>query len=537
MHGRDPSRVASAVYNTSQRIISNENIRFPYNMCSFTDLQDDLTIGTSLKTYESNKGRAIEETQVPFGTKHLTNEQKDLTVEYNIEDVLGTESLLEDRWEYVQTKISIAKKFGLDRYGALKRTIASLSADVLVKYDKNRNLSFLMDPIIYKLHPSIENYVSSTLPQWLVDKFLKYDANVGLLDRSFTLFDNLVTIGEGGAHSTHINNDTIPNRVLTVTPKKGKILILIDISSYYPNTAITFNYQSRAIDDKSIFARLVDEKNNLSPIAKGPNSTREVREALTAVKALINATVGAYKQQYNRLYDPQQNVNVCFTGQLLILALANELYEHVHAKIVQVNTDGIILEFDEDKASMVKMYIRKWESITGLKFDATRLSRLWQNNVNNYIMETAKGKLKVKGRWLDPTLSPFNNLFFRVIKKAVFNYLVHGKPIDATIRDEDNPLMFLYTAKTGGSYSGTVLHNVRGDIQLGKVNRIYASTDTVNGGLFYKIKGQSRGLVPDCPNNAKAYNNEVVGLPQDINYEWYIDRAEKLLNSLIRVEL
>lgn len=537
-HGRDPQKVARDVHAVSNKIVvSNENVRFTYNMCSFTDIQDDLVVGSSLKGYESNKGRSIEETNVPFGTTNLTQKQKDLIIEYCGEDVLGTESQLTDRWEYVMTKVNIARKFGLDQYQALKQTIASLSANVLVKYDRNRDLRFLDDPIKYELHDRIRGYVQSALPQWLVDKFLNYDADIGLLDRDFVLFNNYVTIGEGGAHSVHIKNELLPNRVLTVMPKKGRIQILIDISSYYPNTAITYGYQSRAISDKTIFPRLIDEKNKLSPIAKGPTSTREVREALTAVKALINATVGAYKQKFNRLYDPQQNVNVCFTGQLLILAIANELYEHVDADIIQVNTDGIILEFDDDKAELVKYYIRKWEVTTGLKFDATVITRLWQNNVNNYIMEAKSGKIKIVGRWLDYTLSPFSNLFFRVVKKAVFDYLVRGRPIATTIRDEEDPLMFLYTAKTGNGYKSTVLCNSRGEVSFGKVNRIYASTDTVNGGRFYKVKGQARGLVPDCPDVAKDYNSEVIGIPSDLDYNWYIDKAEKMLNMLIRVEL
>lgn len=529
--------VVSKVYETAQNIISGNNARFDYKMCTFTDLQDDTQQGVSLKTYESNKGRAIEETKVPFDTPKTTKLQRELIVRYNCEDVDATENLLEERWEYVMTKINIANKFRLDPYMALKKTIAGLSANVLIKNPYKKDKSFLTAPIRYELHEKIKDYVESTLPPWLVKKFTDYKADVGLKDRDFVLFDNYVTIGEGGAHSVHIKNDTKPNHVLTASPKKGKILCIIDISSYYPNTVIQFGYQSRMVDDPKVFESLIDEKNKLSPIAKGPNSTKEVKDALTAVKALINATVGAFKQPNNSLYDPQQNVNVCFTGQLLILALANEMYENTSADIYQVNTDGIVLEFDETDAKKIKFYIRKWEKITGLKFDVTLVSRLWQHNVNNYIMETSSGKIKVKGRWLDPTLNPFNNLFFRVVKKAVFDYLVRGTPIDATIKNEKNPLMFLYTVKTGGTYDGTVLATPNGEIMLGKVNRIYASTDKVNGGTFYKQKGQSRGLVPDCPQVAKTYNTEVVDIPSDLDYQWYIDKAQKMLDSLIRKEL
>ena len=85
---------------------------------------------------------------------------------------------------------------------------------------QSKNKSFLNDPIEYTLHDKIKDYVYETLPAWLIEKYTSYDANVGLNERDFVLFDNYITIGEGGAHGIHIKNTNTPNYVLTAVPKK-----------------------------------------------------------------------------------------------------------------------------------------------------------------------------------------------------------------------------------------------------------------------------------------------------------------------------
>ncbi len=59
----------------------------------------------------------------------------------------------------------------------------------------------------------------------------------------------------------------------------------------------------------------------------------------------MNTTYGALLNKYNDLFDPLMGRSVCITGQLFLLELAEHLYADIPGlKIVQLNTDGIIVE-------------------------------------------------------------------------------------------------------------------------------------------------------------------------------------------------
>ena len=57
------------------------------------------------KNFESNIGRAIEETSVPFGTRNLSASQKAKVVKYNWADVYGTEEMLSRDGSMYKNKI------------------------------------------------------------------------------------------------------------------------------------------------------------------------------------------------------------------------------------------------------------------------------------------------------------------------------------------------------------------------------------------------------------------------------------------------
>ena len=83
-------------------------------------------------------------------------------------------------------------------------------------------------------------------------------------------------------------------------------------------------------------------------------------------------------------------------------------------------------------------------------------------------------------------LTRFTILNFPSFKKAIYEYLVNGIDISRTVHSETNPMLFLYTAKRGPTFTGTVLCSKNRDVKLGKINRLYASTS--NLGLVYKVK-------------------------------------------------
>ena len=540
--GDSVEMLCEKAFNYSEQIV-NKMVKssFPYSMCSFTDLKDDLIIGHRLKEYESNRGLAIDETPVPFGKRNLTKEQKDLIVEYNMRDLDATEDLLTTRMQYVNSKINMAEMYNENPYELLKYTIASCGAKVLTTRQSVADNIYLSIPIKYSVDPRIRDYVYGNLPLYFIGSFTDYDKLTRSSDREkeFALFNNAVTIGLGGGHSVHTTNNASKDTVLYIEEEAGMVFLNVDVDSYYPSEAVEFGWQSRSSKDDTLYPKMLAKKRELSPLVKkGLGGEKMAREVLT-VKNIINAYTGALKNEFNTLYDPQQNVNICLTGQLLLFSLANEF--HIKGsgkiKIIQTNTDGIVIKFPVALSALVKNLIANWQKVTNLKFDATRIKRMWQKNVNNYILEDANGGYKNKGAWLGFKPNPLRNLSFNIINKAVFNYLTASTPLETTIRGETNPLMFMYTVKTGGGYNKTVLSTLKKNIDYGFVNRIYASVDRMNSGRLYKIKGSSRSLVPNCPEFAKVHNQAVTTIPTDIDYAYYINEARVTLNRLSRVDL
>lgn len=120
-----------------------QDARFPFHN---TDLMDDTLKGTSLKSIEGHLGMSIEESSVPFDIcRKLTSEERDEVLRYCEHDVDATEQLLILRSDYLETKLHLADRAGIDPYKALSLTNAKLTAAVLkaerVEHDDEREYS------------------------------------------------------------------------------------------------------------------------------------------------------------------------------------------------------------------------------------------------------------------------------------------------------------------------------------------------------------------------------------------------------------
>ena len=93
------------------------------------DLKDDMDQGLSLKAIEAHLGYPIVESSVPFDyPDKLNKEQRDEVLFYCKNDVARTSDLLKLREPYIQTKLDIADRFGIDPYKAISLTNAKLTA-------------------------------------------------------------------------------------------------------------------------------------------------------------------------------------------------------------------------------------------------------------------------------------------------------------------------------------------------------------------------------------------------------------------------
>lgn len=212
-----------------------------------------------------------------------------------------------------------------------------------------------------------------------------------------------------------------------------------------------------------------------------------------ALKLVVNTAYGALLNKYNDLFDPLMGRSVCITGQLFLLELAEHLYADIPGlKIVQLNTDGIMVECD--KADLDKrMRFAMRQSRTGFELEEDSVVKIAQKDVNNYIEVQPSGKSKAKGGYLVKgisTVGAFNiNNSCCIVATALKEYFVNGVPVEDTINGCDDIFQFQIVAKAGAKYREAyhIVDGVKEPVQ--KVNRVYATANDRYGKLF-KVKAE-----------------------------------------------
>lgn len=548
------------IYQLSKNIIKEkpdtlDNISF-WNRFLFTDLFDDWKNG-SLKEFESNQGMSIEESMISFDKDDLTDLDKANTLKYCYHDVKATVKLFNYRWEkYLSAKLELAKLFDINPYKALKSTNAKLASIILnaKKVDREENLNYVI--------PSrVEAYIKENVPNDVLEAFkiLNYD------DKVFNIYDNEVKFGIGGIHSTYCN------KLYTKTDDEYQ-LINVDVTSYYPNLLMKFKYMSRNVSNPKIYEDIYVLRRKLKQDAKEEKEHNgkteryvQLMAAQEGLKLILNTVYGAMKNKYNELYDPYNAGSLCYTGQLLLTALASKIHKNIFGiKIIQTNTDGILVKCPKNQIENLYKLVGEWESLVGFTMEYDYIEAFYQRDVNNYIEVTGNPKdpYKLKGKWSNQAFidDVESNLNAPITHNAILKYYVHNIPVENTIYECKTPLDFCFTCKTGKSYSGTYYETDNSITQTNKVNRVIAVKDASKGTL-YKYKPETEtptkitkqylkkvelfvnkfnlpygrmDKIAEIPEHCKLINNEPY-IPEDIDKEWYIKFCYDKIKELVYV--
>ena len=260
-----------------------------------------------------------------------------------------------------------------------------------------------------------------------------------------------------------------------------------------------------------------------------------------ALKLVVNTTYGASLNKYNDLCDPLMGRSVCITGQLFLLELAQHLYKDIpDLRIVQLNTDGIMIEFDDSQYDQVQEILAEWQSRTGFELEEDSIAQIAQKDVNNYVEVQPSGKFKTKGGYLVRGIAPagaFNvNNNATIVAKALVEYFVHGTPPEDTINACDDIFQFQIIAKAGAKYR-EAYHLVDGEkVPVQKVNRIYATKDTRYGKLFkVKAENDSEAKIEMLPEHCIIDNDNHLSIT-DVDKQFYIDMAKKRINDFMGIK-
>jgi hypothetical protein len=241
------------------------------------------------------------------------------------------------------------------------------------------------------------------------------------------------------------------------------------------------------------------------------------------------------KSKYNGMYDPKNANQVCITGQLLLVDLLEKLDPYII--LVQSNTDGIVvIPKNKDK---VREIVAEWEKRTRIVVEYEYAKGIWQKDVNNYILQYESGDIKTKGGYVSQYHGITNFTIRntrRIVDIAVTDYFVYDKPVEETINNCNDLELFQIITKTGGSYYKTMHVRDDGNVQVNKVNRVYATTDKTKGKLV-KFKRSADGYlrqdsIANLPDNCEVDNTNIFDI-KNLDRQYYIEDAIKKINDFI----
>ena len=465
----------------------------------------DVMNGTDrgLKTYEGFMGNDIQESSVPFNIKRkLRPEEIDETVRYCRHDVEQTIEVFIQRISDFEAQMGLLKMFELP-LNYISKTKVQLSATILEaskrSYDDEFEISFPPTMKIKKYYGVVDWYMNIDNR----DYSKSLDTVVAGVPHSF---------GWGGVHGA-------------IEKYSGEgFYVNMDVASLYPSLMIKYNLHSRSCNPQK-FNDIVETRLKYK---------HEKNPLQAPLKIVINGTYGAMKDMNNPLYDPRQANNVCIFGQLLLLDLMEKLEQH--CQIIQSNTDGVLVKLKarnekeaDEQYALIDDIAYEWESRTGLNLEFDEYRKVFQKDVNNYVIVDADGHYKSKGAYV----KKLNNLDYdmAIVNKAMIEFMIHGISVENTIMGCNDLKEFQQVKKISNKYK-YIMHGNK--ILKEKCVRCFASKDVKDGGLI-KIHAETErpAKIENTPLHSFLFNESVenVKCPKKLDKQWYIELAKKRLGD------
>lgn len=526
LQGGNPFEASSIIIEERDilKLYRKYNLR-SYKLYSIDVAQDGMR--GSLKEFEGYMGLDIDETSVPFDIRRpLTDDEIQMTVDYCIHDVNATCELFNRRSSDIRAKMDLIKYFNLSK-SDFDKTNAQLASKILnaQKYVSNDELEpFNFDNIDIKLSDTlgkvfkVEDDIDKAEPLRLstIKEFYSQTYN----------YDEKLVIDIAGVQ--HILRFGGLHGAIPTYSYKGEMWIA-DVGSYYPSMMIELDYLSRGVKGEyrekfsTIYSTRMEAK-------KKPSEKR----LANALKLFINTVYGGMKAKFNELFDPHNANNVCVAGQVMLIELIEQLEPYI--TLVQSNTDGILF-IPHDKVAC-DYIIKDWEKRTRMNMEVNICKEVYQKDVNNYILVDEHDNVKLLGGFVrQSTINGSKPRDMRVTGKiiddAVVNYFVNGVSPRETVNASNELIDFQLIRKTGWTYDKTVIEKNGVDIEVQKVNRVYATIDK-SWGKLYKVKTTNtknkRDSHASLPDHCELANKNDFDI-RKLDREYYIREANERIRK------
>lgn len=456
----------------------------------------------SLKQLEAFMGHDIRETTVPFDIdRKLTSEELDEVIHYCRHDVSETIEVFRRQLNEFDAQLSLLREFDLPLRN-ISKTQAQLSATIL--------------GAVPLTDPNKDRFEISLPKTMIIEKYnnvVKFFRGYNSYDMTLqtTISDVPHTFAGGGVHGAH--------RQYQFECGPDEYMIMADVDQLYPSIMIKYNLLSRAVRQPEKFENILDTSLRLK--AEGNKKARE------PYKRICNITYGSEGDKYNPMYDPRNRLLVCIYGQLLLLDLIEKL-EHIPSyRLIQSNTDGILVRIKKEDFEWFDDVVYEWEARTGLHMSFDFYKKIFQKDVNNYIIIDNKGGFKSKGTYAKKQ----NDLDYDlpIVNEAVVKYFTDGVPVRKTINACQEFIKFQKVIKISGKYSYAIYGMKK------KTERVFRLFASKHGKQLMKVKNGIPAKISYTPEVCQIVNEDVndMPIPEWLDKSWYIKMATKRINDYL----
>lgn len=492
---------------------------------------DNRARATSLKVLEFNmRSDSIEDLPFPVGTV-LTREQIEVLKQYNKHDVAQTKAFYYHTLDMIHFREELTRKYARDfmnhndtKIGKDYFTMKLEEAGVAC-YDfgpSGRTPRQTKRPVIH-LKDAILPWINFEHPEfnrvmnWLKAQTITETKGV-FTDLTATVDGFTFVFGLGGIHGSMES--------VVVESDDENVIIDLDVTSYYPNLAITNGFHPAHLGKEfvSIYKHLFEQRKQY------PKKSAES----AMLKLALNGVYGDSNNQFSIFYDPLFTMSITLNGQLLLCLLAEGLMHIPGLRLIQVNTDGLTVRVPRANKMLVDLARAAWQSRTGLNLEEAVYKAMMIRDVNSYIGVFEDGSTKRKGAY-EYKVGWHQNAGGLVVPKVAEKVLVDGAPIRETVEQWPEIMDFMLRTKVPRSSHLAIEWDGQQPQKIQNITRYYIAE---GGGRLFKymppLKGKTewRKIGVESGWGVQVCNdiNDAGKLPVDFDY--YVREVEKLCLGL-----
>ena len=456
----------------------------------------------------------------------------DSIINYCINDVRSTKQIMHLSKSQIELRRNLTQEYNIDLFSASEPRISKelflhfLSKQTGIKKWELRQMRTHRSKIIVKdiILPYIE-FKTATF-QRLLQKFQDVvifpSETKGGFKYSIQYKNVKTDYGLGGIHgarSTRIYNSDA-----------DMVIMSSDVVSFYPNLAIRNKWAPGHWPQEefcALYEWFFEERKKISK-----NDPKNY-----VYKIILNSTYGLSNDENSFLYDPEFTMRITINGQLSLSMLYEMLTEEIPGAIpLMQNTDGLETIIPREYQDKYMEICARWEEITNLQLEHTTYSKIVLGDVNNYIAVTEDGKPKCKGRFEYDNLALHKNKSFLIIPKALHAYFVEGIQPEEFIKSNKNIFDFCGGVKIKGDWR-FVEHKIsNGDYVANELQHTIRYYISHKGSKIIKTNNQDTREIQiesgQWMQTLYIDHNEQPFENYDINYDYYLQRIRKEINSL-----